>query len=70
MLDGGEWIEADELATGDRLKRADGSTVVIDELRSRSQVTGAYNLSVDDAHLDYVGETSVLVHNQGDDPVY
>lgn len=58
--DQGAWIDADDLAPGDLLVLADGTTVDVDAVAERSGV-----LTVDGVHTYHVmaGDDPVLVHN-------
>jgi RHS repeat-associated protein len=63
--DQGRWVDAEDLASGDLLLLADGSTVQVDRVSQRSAVQRVHNLTVDGIHTYFVvaGEEEVLVHN-------
>jgi intein/homing endonuclease len=63
----GRWVDADDLAVGDRLLVSDGSTVAIDGIADRVAVQQVHNLTVDGIHTYYViaNDSAVVVHNQG-----
>ncbi|MFE3500632.1 polymorphic toxin-type HINT domain-containing protein [Kitasatospora sp. NPDC059160] len=60
-----DWVEAADLAAGDRLRTPTGSTATVSEVRHRTDLQAAYNLTVEELHTYYVlaDETPVLVHN-------
>lgn len=63
-----EFQRADTLDAGDRLRTADGRTMVVRGLvAGTTRPAAAYNLTVEDIHTYYVlaGATPVLVHNSG-----
>ncbi|MFF1904678.1 polymorphic toxin-type HINT domain-containing protein [Kitasatospora sp. NPDC058218] len=59
------WVDAADLQVGDQVRTASGATATVSDVRHRTTLQPAYNLSVSDLHTYYVlaGETSVLVHN-------
>lgn len=59
------WIAASELSTGDELRAADGSSVIVDSYIPGSGHAASYNFTVDVHHSYHVlaGETPILVHN-------
>ncbi|MFJ9777654.1 polymorphic toxin-type HINT domain-containing protein [Kitasatospora sp. NPDC101157] len=60
-----DWIEAADLAVGDRLRTPTGSTATVSEVRHKTELQAAYNLTVQELHTYYVlaDEIPVLVHN-------
>ena len=59
----GEWKSAGTLEEGDILTLADGSEAIVTEVTFEETHTTVYNMEVADYHTYYVGEDSVLVHN-------
>jgi RHS repeat-associated protein len=64
---GGHWVDAADLRAGQWLESSDGHLVQVAGIRARNQHTSVYNLTVDGLHTYYVlvGDTPVLVHNDG-----
>ncbi len=62
-----EWTAAADLSAGTRLLDPLGAELVIESVALSSRELTAYNLSVEDLHTYYVGNSPVLVHNCGDD---
>ncbi|MCC8242701.1 polymorphic toxin-type HINT domain-containing protein [Saccharothrix luteola] len=65
-VDGGEWVEAQDLQEGQRLRTAQGGEVAVTGLRMWTGTTTVYNLTVDGTHTYYVDAApgvDVLVHN-------
>jgi RHS repeat-associated protein len=62
-----EWVDAGQLAIGEKLRTDDGREVTVAALHRHDETTKVYNLTVDSTHTYYVGVsgTSVLVHNGG-----
>ncbi|WP_406067474.1 polymorphic toxin-type HINT domain-containing protein [Micromonospora sp. NBC_01638] len=62
-----EWLRADHLNPGDLLLSPDGARVSVIAVVAYGAVATVHNLTVDDIHTYYVlvGDTDVLVHNQG-----
>ena len=63
-LDRNDFVEAGKLLIGERLVTPSGVAI----LASREAVQGTfavYNVEVEERHTYYVGETGVLVHNNG-----
>ncbi|MEV7179945.1 polymorphic toxin-type HINT domain-containing protein [Kitasatospora sp. NPDC093679] len=60
-----QWIDAEDLVTGDTLRTSSGSTVPVAEARNWNARKPAFNLTVDELHTYYVlaGSIPVLVHN-------
>ena len=59
------WTDAIQLRAGDRLQLLNGEYVIIEQVQHEileAPVT-VYNFEVEDFHTYFVGETSVLVHN-------
>jgi hypothetical protein len=65
--DQGRWVDAEDLASGDLLLLADGSTVEVERVSQRSAVQRVHNLTVDGIHTYFLvaGDDEVLVHNCG-----
>ena len=63
--DQGQWIDAEDLQSGDLLLLADGSTIAVDRVTERNAVQKVHNLTVDGIHTYFVvaGDDEVLVHN-------
>ncbi len=61
----GRWVEARDLKTGDVLKSINGGELIITSLLSRNEKTEVYHLVVEGYHNYTVGQTGLLVHNQG-----
>lgn len=61
------WVDAADLQVGDQVRTASGTTATVSDVRHRTTLQAAYNLSVSDLHTYYVlaGPVSVLVHNTG-----
>jgi len=59
----GRWVDAGELAAGDAVQNADGTTGVVDAVTVVAESQRMYNLTVADAHTFFVGEGAWLVHN-------
>ncbi len=61
-----EWCSAIEIRAGDILKLANGKTAIVSKVYSEtlSSPVTVYNFEVEDFHTYYVGEDSVLVHNE------
>ncbi|MER7415912.1 polymorphic toxin-type HINT domain-containing protein [Micromonospora peucetia] len=59
------WVEAGDLAVGDRLQTSTGGTGTVLATRERTERERVYNLTVDTTHTFYVlaGELDLLVHN-------
>ncbi|MGH3713696.1 MAG: polymorphic toxin-type HINT domain-containing protein [Micromonosporaceae bacterium] len=58
------WQRADRLDPGDKLTTANGHTLTVTGIAPGSTTVGfAYNLTVDDIHTYYAGESALLVHN-------
>ncbi|WP_433391982.1 polymorphic toxin-type HINT domain-containing protein [Micromonospora sp. KLBMP9576] len=60
-----EWVDAEDLRVGERLRSLDGSTVTLRASRSYTGTKVMHDLTVADIHTYYVlaGDMSVLVHN-------
>jgi pretoxin HINT domain-containing protein len=58
------WVAAGDLAPGEQLRTADGKTVLVDTIRVYT-VSDArvFNLTVENIHTFFAGETKALVHN-------
>jgi len=63
--DQGAWIDAEDLAPGDLLVLADGTTIDVNSVAERTGVLAVHNLTVDGIHTYHVmaGDNPVLVHN-------
>ncbi len=60
-----EWVDAEDLTPGTRLRTDDGRTVAVEKVRRYADEARTYNLTITDLHTYYVlaGQTPVLVHN-------
>ena len=56
ILQGYDWIEAQDLKVGDKLLMTDGSLVEIEEIKHYSNQETVYNLEVDGDHNYFVDE--------------
>ena len=63
------WVAAGDLNEGDEVYLIDGSTAFVTgaELERFTEPVTVYNLEVADLHTYFVGNASILVHNQYDD---
>ena len=63
------WVAAGDLKEGDEVYLIDGSTAFVTgaELERFTEPVTVYNLEVADLHTYFVGDTSILVHNQYDE---
>lgn len=61
------WLGADKLETGDLLTLQDENQVIVEDLKLQALETPikVYNFEVEDLHTYYVGDDSILFHNQG-----
>ena len=62
-VDRDEFVDAVDLVVGERLLSASGETLTIADLRVSNYEVMAYNLTVEDIHTYYAGNTPILVHN-------
>ncbi|WP_046234871.1 polymorphic toxin-type HINT domain-containing protein, partial [Paenibacillus algorifonticola] len=64
-VEGEGWVLADELEAGDKLQKADGSTLTIDKVEfvELDNTVTVYNFTVADYHTYYVTDLGVWVHN-------
>lgn len=60
----GHWVPAGELAIGDAIRQADGTTGTVHAVEVVEQPQVMYNLTVAEAHTFFVGDGQWLVHNQ------
>ncbi|MFJ8061409.1 polymorphic toxin-type HINT domain-containing protein [Streptomyces sp. NPDC096142] len=67
----GGWVDAAQLIDGERLSTSTNAVIRITDVDRWTQPATVYNLTVADLHTYYVvaGNTSVLVHNAGGEPV-
>ncbi len=67
VLDKG-WVAAGDLNEGDEVYLIDGTTAFVTgaEIEKLDEPIKVYNLEVADIHTYFVGDTSILVHNQYD----
>lgn len=63
LADADAWVEAGDLSTNSVLFGFDQKPVVIDGLKSYVDDATVYNLSVENDHTYYVGESRALAHN-------
>jgi RHS repeat-associated protein len=63
-----QWVDAGQLAPGERVESLDGSVVTVLEVRNRVAAKVMHDLTVDVVHTYYVvpDRVPVLVHNCGD----
>ena len=59
------WVNAGSLHLGDAVPQLDGTTGMVQRLRTVARPQVMYNLSVDTAHTFFVGQGAWLVHNCG-----
>jgi len=59
----GQWTPAGQLHQGDLVRKADGTTGVVQTVEVESHAQVMYNLTVATAHTFFVGEDQWLVHN-------
>ena len=57
------FVPAESLQTGEKLRKANGTTTTVVSLTRRSTTEAVYNLEVDVDHVYHVGTSGVLVHN-------
>ncbi|MGZ0052668.1 polymorphic toxin-type HINT domain-containing protein [Brevibacillus gelatini] len=64
-VEGRGWVFADELQVGDKLQKADGSNLTIDEVEfvKLDEPVTVYNFTVADYHTYYVTNIGIWVHN-------
>jgi hypothetical protein len=64
-VEGRGWVFADELQVGDRLQKADGSTLTIDKVEFvlLDEPVMVYNFTVEEFHTYYVTDLGIWVHN-------
>lgn len=65
----GHWVPAGELAIGDAIRQADGTTGTVHAVEVVEQPQVMYNLTVAEAHTFFVGDGQWLVHNQCNYPL-
>jgi len=67
-VSGRGWVAAGDLNVGDEVYLIDGSAAYVTgaELEQLEEPIKVYNLEVDDLHTYFVGDNSVLVHNDYD----
>ena len=59
----GQYVEAENLKSGDTLWTADGSALILENSFKKDTAARVYNFTVEDNHNYYVGRRGVLVHN-------
>ena len=57
------WLAAKYLKVGDKVKYADGTYHIIDDIFNEERIDTVYNLSIEDNHNYYVTKNKILVHN-------
>jgi len=64
-VEGKGWVFADELQSGDKLQKADGSNLTIDKVEfvKLDEPVTVYNFTVTDFHTYYVTDIGIWVHN-------
>lgn len=60
-----KWVLAGDLQIGQTLYNSNQEVVKVRNVRSYVEEAQVYNLTVDNTHTYYVGETRVLTHNMG-----
>ena len=65
-----EFVRADQLQPGERLRQADGNLTQVVSLTPRSGEHDVYNIEVQIDHAYHVGASGVLVHNPGVLPIW
>jgi hypothetical protein len=63
FVEGRGWVPAGELREGQRIRRADGGSGIVQGVRFEQRPQVMYNLTVDTAHTFFVGDGQWLVHN-------
>jgi hypothetical protein len=62
--DRGDWVAADDLEAGERLRTAEGEVAaVVEQTRVKPGVHRVYNIEVEHEHQYFVSTLGVLVHN-------
>ncbi len=61
----GEWLDAGELTDASQLFDLNGEVLAIADIKQYSKEEKVYNLTVDNDHTYYVGDSGVLNHNVG-----
>lgn len=61
-----DFVQAGSLNPGEHLRLADGRTTTLERTEHIAEQLPVYNLEVDGEHVYYVGESGVLVHNNGE----
>jgi hypothetical protein len=59
------WIGAGDLKPGDAIRKANGTTGIVQFVKTVRERSIKYNLTVDTAHTYFVGNGQWLVHNAG-----
>ena len=62
-LDRGDYVPAEELRPGERLRARRGQAAAVESLRLNPEPERVYNLEIEGEHNYFVGELGVLVHN-------
>jgi hypothetical protein len=62
-IEGKGWVAAGDLLPGDKVRKADGSSGVIETVEIVQRQKLMYNLTVEQAHTFFVGQQRWLVHN-------
>jgi hypothetical protein len=61
-----DFVQAGSLEPGEHLRLADGHTTTLERIEPIAEQLPVYNLEVDGEHVYFVGESGVLVHNNGE----
>ena len=61
-----DFVQAGSLNPGEHLRLADGRTTTLERTEPIAEQLPVYNLEVDGEHVYFVGESGVLVHNNGE----
>jgi hypothetical protein len=64
-----DFVQAGSLEPGEHLRLADGRTTTLERTEPIAEQLPVYNLEVDGEHVYFVGESGVLVHNNGEEYV-
>ena len=62
--DDGDWVAAGDLRVEDEIRRADGGWARVESIAHRANGEKVYNFEVVDNHSYFVGQKSLLVHNE------
>lgn len=60
-----QWISAEQLQVGDKVRFANGKHHIIDDITIEYKTVQVYNFEVSGNHNYYVGKDQILAHNKG-----